>query len=395
MKSAYAVTYSSHDSRAAARELASGVRRGTTILKNSCAILFAEVVFNLDELLPALEEELGIPVMGCTSAAITSSRGYHRMSASLMLLTADDCNFGMSISRPLTADDPYGAVRDAYNEAQGQLKGQQPKVIFMFTGPGKGMLDDDIVQTLNQLGNRCPVIGGICSDYNTFDKGRVFLGTEKSNDSMLLLLISGNIKPKFAVSKLGPSAFSKSKVSKSEDSEVIKVDNLTAFEFLRRNGIEPENTFSFFFHPISLELNHLPDFDGETVVRALFGVNPDNQSAIFTNFVPEGTPISVRTFNRKDIEQTTRQSLENIRSEYRLEKDDKYTYSTVIGVSCIARHIVMAYDYEREGELVKQILPPDLNFMGCYSYGEFCPTSVQDGRANNAFHNISFTVCMF
>lgn len=394
MKSTYAVTYNSHDCRVAARELANSVKKDTAILKNSCAILFAEVIFNLDELLPALEEKLGIPVLGCTSAAITSSGGYHRMSASLMLLTADDCNFGMSISSPLK-DNSYEAVREAYNEAQGQLKGQQPKVIFMFVGPGKGMLDDNIVHTLNHLSNRCPVIGGICSDYNTFDKGRVFLGSKQSNDSMLLLLISGNVKPKFAVSNLGPRTFSKSRVSESHENEVTKVDNMTAFEFFHRNGIEPENSFSFFFHPVSFELKHTPDYDGEPVSRMIFSANPEKRSVLFTNAIPKDTAISVRTFTRKDIEQTTRQSLEAIRSEYRLEEDDNYTYSTVLGVSCIARHIVMAYDYEREGELVKQILPPDLKFMGCYSYGEFCPTSIKDGKANNAFHNISFTLCMF
>ena len=58
MKSAYAVARYSHNCRAAVHELANGVKEGTALLKNSCAILFAGLIFNPDEFSPALFKEL-------------------------------------------------------------------------------------------------------------------------------------------------------------------------------------------------------------------------------------------------------------------------------------------------------------------------------------------------
>ena len=63
MKSAYAVTRNSHNCRAAVHELANGVKEGTALLKNSCAILLARAIFNPDEFSPALFKELAKQIL--------------------------------------------------------------------------------------------------------------------------------------------------------------------------------------------------------------------------------------------------------------------------------------------------------------------------------------------
>ena len=63
MKSAYAVTRNSHNCRAAVHELANGVKEGTALLKNSCAILLVRAIFNPDEFSPALFKELAKQIL--------------------------------------------------------------------------------------------------------------------------------------------------------------------------------------------------------------------------------------------------------------------------------------------------------------------------------------------
>ena len=126
MRSAFAVTFISEDLFAAAFDLTSQIKKQLVPSKNSCAIFFAEEVFDLGQLGVELEKQLGFPVVGNTSTAQISHNGYHRLAATLLVLTADDCNFGVALS-PLFEND----MAKAFQEVSHVLGEQPPEVLFL------------------------------------------------------------------------------------------------------------------------------------------------------------------------------------------------------------------------------------------------------------------------
>jgi hypothetical protein len=48
-----------------------------------------------------------------------------------------------------------------------------------------------------------------------------------------------------------------------------------------------------------------------------------------------------------------------------------------------------------EGNLVRELLPSNLIVSGLYAFGEIAPTSINNDKAVNRFHNATFTLCAF
>ena len=394
MKSAFAVTYKIEDPVLAAQELASKIKSKLKFARNSCCILFAEIPFDLDKLLPELEKELGLPAIGLTSASQISGEGYHRLSATLMVLTADDCNFSMALSNSLHGDW-QAEIAATYNKAASALLGEEPELILLFSGFNKNVLDDDLICEMNKLSSGKPVFGGVCSDYNTLKDGKVFLGNEVSSDGMALLLISGNVKPKFTMGMIGPNLIPKAKITNTNVNEILTIDRETACQYLKKNGVDADSPYSLFFHPLILDFKINKESIGQPVARVITRLDKETGSAICKTHIPEGANLSVCNVSGKDIEESTREAFLRMQQEYLLPPSDDYEYTTVLGISCVARHIVLAYNYDQEGILANELLPEGLNFMGCYSFGEYSPVSVNNSPDANMAHNISIALCMF
>ena len=394
MKSAFAVTYKIEDPVLAAQELASKIKSKLQFARNSCCILFAEIPFELNRLLPELEKKLKLPVIGITSAAQISAEGYHRLSATLMVLTADDCNFSMALSKSLQGDCK-AEIANTYNKAAAGLFGEEPELIFLFTGFSKDILDDDLISEMNKLSNGKPVFGGVSSDYNIMTDGKVFLGSEISSDGLALLLISGNIKPKFTMGMISPNLITKAKITNAHLNEIFTIDNQIACTYLKKNGVDLDSPYSLFFHPLSLDFKINEESLAHPVDRAITNLNKEKGSAICKTHIPEGASLSVCNVSGKDIEESTRDAFVSMKEKYVQASSDGYEYTTMLGISCVARHIVLAYDYAQEGLLANQLLPEGINFMGCYSFGEYSPVSVNNSPDANMTHNISIALCMF
>ena len=103
---------------------------------------------------------------------------------------------------------------------------------------------------MNKLSSGKPVFGGVCSDYNTLKDGKVFLGNEVSSDGMALLLISGNVKPKFTMGMIGPNLIPKAKITNTNVNEILTIDRETACQYLKKNGVDADSPYSLFFHPL-------------------------------------------------------------------------------------------------------------------------------------------------
>lgn len=393
MHSALAVTTENLDMAKAARDLAQQVERQLPAVQNRCGVLFTEGDGDWDELLAALQAELPMPLAGCTGTALISSRGYHTLSTTLLVFGGDDCSFGAAMTRPL-GDDPEAAVREAFALAKAALGDDPLEAVFVFSAGSPALSEDDKLTVLDGLAEGKPVFGAIAADYFTLDQSMVFCGDKAASEAVTILAVGGNVRPRFVVRNLPTSTGTGAKVTESDGYTVRRVGDKTPFAIMSGHGIDTSTPMGLFYAPLCLELENEDDYDGVPICGTFRSVDADTGSGWSLTRIPEGARLTVQPIQNTDIAATAREALalmcETIAAE---ERDSDYVYSTILGVTCAARLVVLAGEQSLEGDLARDMLPERLRFAAFYSYGEFCPTSIRDGRAKNRLNNLTIGLC--
>jgi len=200
MKSATAVTYELDDTSKAVTDLTKKIREKLTPEKYTVSILYGQPEMDFGELSAALSSELGCLVIGCTTAAgaVVTNNGYHELAAALHVITGNDCLFTAAISSSLTTD-PEEKITDTYRRAYRYLKKQdksaEPEMVICITSIVESIASDKILEIVAALCGDLPVFGFNAADDFDFSKQQVFLSGITGGDRLVLLLISGDIKP--------------------------------------------------------------------------------------------------------------------------------------------------------------------------------------------------------
>lgn len=391
MHSALAVTTETYDMDLAASELAAQIKASFPPVANSCGILFADPDYDGELLLARLRDELDMEIIGSTSAAMLSSRGYHAMCATLLVMGGDDCVFGAALSPPLDGIHTEQQLKETFDRARAKLGNNEPVVIFTLSAADAGCIEDARLSLLRKFGGDIPVFGGVAADHFEFAHTRVFGEGGSGTASMALLLAGGNIRPKFVMRNVSRKHLSKSRITSSSGNTVHTIDGVSAYDYMVRHGADASSSMALHFTPLLVETQDGENDDGHIICRPFIALDPETGHGTTISEVPVGSAVTVQTIQGSDIGDASRDAMESLLRGIEEEKD--YHYSTVLVMSCAARHMVLAFDREREAILAKSIFPAGLNFAGFYSFGEFCPISVEQGKADNRLHNLSLGLC--
>ncbi len=392
MISALAVTNEIDDMPSAAKDLIEQIKNKINLRKNSIGLLLAEGESEPSELLPALQQGLGIEIIGCSVTAQISSLGYHRLSNSLLVLSADDCQFATAITP--TLDSNYKEqIAQTFMRAKEKLRGDKEKAVFLLSTGSQYFTPDDSLGILNELSPGTPIFGGGASDYFQFAEEKVFADGQEFKNRIVLLLISGNIKPSFVVRNIPRSSLATSVITKASGPVVETIDNMTVYEYMKMHDVDLENDLTLYYAPLSVEYCDRDD-DGEPVCRPFYTIDRTTGAATGHGRIPQGSKVSLRIIQKEDILKTSTEAIESIMNQVD-NPPEGYKYSTIFGVTCAVRHMVLGLDHIFEGDLVKKLLPPDITFAGFYAYAEYCPTSVKMDKAQNKAHNLSIGLCLF
>ncbi len=399
MISATAITYELDDIEKAAEELISRIRKKIDLKKESVAILHAQPEMESGELSERLSRELGLSVIGATTAggALLDNDGHHELAVMLHVLSADDCLFSTSISPSMKAN-PKKTIIDTYKEALDGLKAKdaqaEPKMVLCITSIVQSYSSDDGLSTLSEASNGIPVFGYVAADDFQFCKQRVFLNGISGEDRMAILLISGNIRPIFEVKNLaGSQNLSKRRVTKAHDNIICEIDGNPAYEYIKEFPFITEETKVLWNYQFFVEMENETDNDGVLVSRALNSYDADSgEISCFAN-IPQNSYISLLYCDDNDVKSTCETALKELNEKIEKSQIDDYKYSTLLIASCSLRNMFLADQKDAEGNLVKSIIPESLTTSGIYAFGEIAPTSVRNGKAVNRFHNATMTMC--
>lgn len=394
MYSALAVTNENFDMTLAASDLAAQIKKQFPPTANSCGIVFADPDYDLDLLLSLLREALGIDaIIGSTSAAMLSSQGYHAMCATLLVMGGDDCVFGSAMSAVLTADNAEQELCKTYDRALAKLQGHSPVMIFAFSASGEGCSEDRRLTILRQLGNDIPVFGGVAADHFEFAHTRVAGEDRSSANSVVLLLAGGNIRPQFVLRSVARKHLSSSTVTGAEGNYVHTIDGMSAYDYMTSQKVDVSSAMALHFTPLLVETKGSRTDDKHIICRPFISLDPVSGYGQTICGIPTGSAVTVQSIQGKDIADASKDAMEALMKKITAQEDGSYRYSTVLAFSCAARHMVLAYDKEREAALAKDVFPAELAVFGFYSFGELCPIAFVDGVSDNCLHNLSLGLC--
>lgn len=119
----------------------------------------------------------GVTIIGCTATAQLSVSGYHRLAASLLLMTSDDCCFSAAAVSN-AGNEGLEELPDVYAKAKEGLMGLEPECAFVFSHFTEERLEQQKIDLLNGLLDGKPIFGGVAADYFDFTTTRVILNNK-------------------------------------------------------------------------------------------------------------------------------------------------------------------------------------------------------------------------
>ncbi len=383
------------DVEEAAEDLLSQME-GFQLLKSSLAIVFVEEETEYSELYRVLSPKLNCPVIGCTAMAMFSGKaGYCAVGISVLILTADDCEFSVGMTAELNSDNYQDEITKTYGELRTNLD-TDPKLVITYGGM---IMDethapaDALVDVIGSLGNGVPVYGALASDGFTFSGFRIFCNDQVTKNGQVMALVSGNIAPRFvSVNSIGNRASFSYAVTQSVRNQVMRVGNMSFIEALQREdmAVEKVNVIGDYILSPFLVTLHLEQGDSVDVGRVLSVLNQETGAGYFLGAVPEGAILNVGIITRQEVQKTVEAAFDRILKEIDVSGSP---YHTLLCNSCATRFLALASNPTGETDAYKDRLPEGFSLLGFYTYGEICPMrGNKSGKDYNFFHNYTFTV---
>jgi len=398
MKSTVASTSEIDDLESAAKELASQINEKLKPGRSSVAIAYCDADVDVAKLGELLRAELNMDIVGLTTTATLERRnGYSDMGILLCVLTADDVNFSVGCTGEPANDCFAESIREAYKQARAKIQ-SDPGLILTFAPYIADLTSENYVEILDETSGGVPVFGGVATDHYDLQYQKTFFNDSAFSRGLVFLLIEGNVKPVFAMEHhFGAKAEKKGIITKSTGNLIQKVGDQTFKDFVASIVPVPDEElviYSFQSTPFVMEL---PDYEKneQPVVRALCTIDHATGAGGFLSKMPEGSAIYMNVLQRENLRESCNGALSDIIG--RVTENAGYGYSMIFISTCNARHLLMGDAKNLESDIISEklnSLPPELNAMGFYGFGEICPTGTRaDGAAKNRFHNVSFAVC--
>lgn len=379
----------------AAEELFSKAE-GFTLQKNSLGIIFGDPELDYPELYGYLSEKWSFPIIGTTAMATLVGRsGRNESGISMMIMTADDCTFAADITTDITGENYMEKLKETYERLSREMP-EKEKLILSYSVIIDGLVGDDIIDAIEAAGATVPIYGALASDQFTFDLNRVYFNDKSEVAAQVMVLVSGNISPRYLCVKSITSnkAQVSYEVTESRDNQVFRLGNSVFLDALTKAGMGSEKTNVTSDYVLSPFVATLKKKDGieVEVTRNLFMLDQESGSGTFLGGVPKGTSLGIGILCKEDVQSSVEQAFQKIKSYMENENKDE---ATILCTSCAARLLALGGDAAVEAEAYRQHTSDRTSVLGMYSYGELCPIDVGRSGDVNVFHNSTFTILIF
>ncbi|MDR2529851.1 MAG: FIST C-terminal domain-containing protein [Synergistaceae bacterium] len=358
------------------------------LLKHSVGVLTCSPEFVESGVVRALCGRLSFDVVGCTSLSSATCGEYDSELLTLAVLTSDDVTFSSAVSGPISPAQTAPQISSLYQRAAEVLP-EKPTMALTYLPLSPATADTSLmVRELDKVSGGIPVFGSTaCDNSPTFvDKCGVIHNGAFYSESASLLLMQGNIKPRFFLGSVDHFEEMRKQhgiVTESEGNTVKKINDMLFLDYFTSIGL-PISELIYPALPVPFMANY---HDGaKSVARVLHTIAPEGWG-VFTAEMPVGVTIAVHRLDGNGVLATA----ESMARTLARLKD----VSGFLIHSCALRYMLLGLRAGEEARLGLKPLHDGTPYQFSYSGGEICPLVSEAGDLLNRSHNFSFIACAF
>jgi len=389
------------DSALAVKQAAEGLA-SLPLLKNTVGIITAHPECVPSGVCRDVARALPFPSVGMTTIAQCAGREADTYMLSILVLTSDDCAFACGASDPIPEDCSVEAAEDAVRKCYGELRGRlpsEPKLALLYSHFFHAPRQYQFTSAVSGVVPRLPVFGAVANDdrQNVLPQtnARILAGGELYDDRPALLLVCGDLSPKFYIASVTEDAIIMPRVgviTEVSGVKLLKVNNICAPDFFRQIGFlgaesgggrdgGGEGLLS------SLFVLHIDDGCGGTadVTRIPFKV--DDEAIYCAGPLFEGAPMSVAFNTRDGVVETASRLCEQVKRDN--------AGGTALIYSCIGRRYGLLGEPMVELSAIISRLEDSFVYTAAYASGEMCPIRVTEAKSFNQDHSQTIVACVF
>jgi hypothetical protein len=276
------------------------------------------------------------------------------------------------------------SVDQLYRDLAGRLNSQAKLIICFGSRQSDNFHVDRTLSRLNEVSNSVPIFGALGGDFDSLlTRGFLFYNGVKYMDRVAMVLIEGNLKPKFSLFRLPENKILKRKaiVTSAEGNIIKRINDLSALDYLTTLGLVLNRKVEFSNNiPLIVE-DHQRGYWLPLLITSQI-----KDYIVCTQDVTVNSTLGLGSLDDTDV----LKSAASLTDELKWEKFDFCLIH-----SCQGRHTALSLDYLGEIEKIRSALNDFAPYMFCYTSGELCPISIAEREPFNCSHSLSLACCRF
>jgi len=365
------------DAHEAVEELVTQCNQSLGDLKPQAGLLLSEIDADHQVLLDGLSRAYpGLELIGCTTDGEFSSLAEQQEGSNLLILFASETvKIRAGLGRALSKD-PEKATREAVDEATQNLP-SKPKLCLM-TPDSLTTSGVAILQGLKKvLGKNFPILGGSAGDSSEFQRTYQFYKSQVVQDTIPLLLFSGDLVFSHGVASGWKPIGKKSIITEAKANQAYRIGEKSALSFYR-HYLGP-NSVPLGENPLAIfESSESPHF----YLRSPFDFSEEDGSVKFFGDLPLQTTVQLTETTRGEILNAAEASARQALAQYKGNRP-----SMAFCISCAGRKHLLGSQAKKELTTLQKVFPKELPLCGFYAYSEFGPLA---SHHQSQFHNTTF-----
>ena len=230
-----------------------------------------------------------------------------------------------------------------------------------------------------------PITGGLAGDGDKFENTWIIFDGKLQTNHICAVGFYGDSVHMESSSKGGWDSIGLRRViTKSKNNVLYELDGKPALEIYKKYLGDKASDLPASGLLFPLELKETPD-STESKIRTILGVNEEDCSITFAGDLPEGHVVTLMKANFSRLVNGAGEAAEELNLEAYKGQD-----ILSIAISCVGRRLVLKSQTEEELDAVLDILPPNTQQIGFYSYGEISPLA--SGKCD--LHNQTMTLTL-
>jgi hypothetical protein len=356
------------------------------LLKNAVGIIHCGYEFIESGIVGLLCEGLPFEVVGATTLALAARGEYGSGILRVSVLTSDDVSFSVALSETLTQDNTDAPLGDAYRRAA--VPGEKPALVLAQLPLNLSIGVSQMLDGITAVCGGVPVFGALaCDETPDYHESRVIFNGAAFSDEAALLLIYGDIKPRFFVENIGDSENIQEQhgiITEADGCVLKKVNDMVFLDYISEIGLSPEIMRTVKAFPVPFKVNY--NEGTKSLIRVLFSITPEGY-AVFASEMPVGGSLSLQRLDYGNVVKTA-ESMANTLASLR-------GFSGAILYSCVGRNLMLGLKSNDEMCEIAKKLDADAPYLFCYAGAEICPLEDEAGALVNHSHNYSLIACVF